>query len=186
MSQTQKTTISLAVFILTVLVFMIFIVYPLFNEIKKGSRDILAPKNTLAELETKAKNIQKYQIISKGYEQNLAKIDALFVNQAEPINFIEFLEKTASQSRLSIEISPLAQTKEEGIPWPSMNFQLTLTGSFPDLLRFLEKLESSPYLIEILNLNMRRLNEWDVSTGKFKGMSVGDINAPLSIKVYTQ
>ena len=182
----RKITISLASFVLAILVFVIFIIYPLFNEIKKGSADALTQKNTLAELETKTKNLQRFQAIYKSYEPNLEKIDTLLINPAEPINFIEFLEKAASQSQLSIEISPLAPAKIEEDPWPSMNFRLVLTGSFPDFLKFFEKLELSPYLLETLDLSMRRLHEWDIKAEKYKDFSVGDVNATLLIKTYSQ
>jgi len=186
MKTDRKITISLVGFVLAILVFVIFITYPLFDEVKKSSEDALAQKNTLAELETKTKNLQKFQATYKSYESNLEKIDTLLINPAEPINFIEFLEKAAWQSQLSIAISPLAPAKIEEDPWPSMNFRLVLTGSFPDFLKFFETLELSPYLIEILDLSMRRLHEWDIKAEKYKDFSVGDVNTSLLIKTYTQ
>lgn len=184
MNQDRKITITSIIFVLIILGLTVFVIYPLCKEIKRESQDVLSQKNALAELEAKAKNLQKFQATCNSYEPDLEKINALLVNPAEPINFIEFLEKQAFQSQLFIEISPLAPESIEEDPWSSMNFRLVLTGSFPDFLRFFEKLELSPYLIEILDLSTRRLNEWDIKAEKFKTFSAGDISASLLIKTY--
>ena len=186
MKQDKKTIITLAVSVSAVLVLVIFIIYPLFSEIKKSSAEYLDQKSKLAGLEDKNKNLQQFQAAYQDYEPDLEKINALFIDLTEPVNFIEFLEKEALQSQLFIEIAPLASEKVKGDNWPSMNFQLVLNGSFPGFLQFFEKLESSPYLVEIVSLNMRRLNDWDVRADKFKSFSVGDINASFLIKAYAQ
>jgi len=186
MKTDRKIIISLLVFILVISLCVIFIIYPLFNEIRKESEDLFAQKNILAGLEIKAKNLQKFQVTYENYEPDLEKINEVFVNPAEPVSFIEFLEKQASQSQLFIEILPLVPEKAGKDLWPSMNFHLVLAGSFPDFLKFFEKLELSPYLIETLNLNTRRLYEGNIKAEKFKGFSVGDVNVSLSVKAYTK
>lgn len=186
MKTDRKIIISLAVFVLAILLCVIFIIYPLFNEIRKESADFLVQKNILTELETKARNLQKFQAAYQNYKSDLEKINEVFVNPAEPVSFIEFLEKQASQSQLFIEILPLAPGKAGKDLWPSMNFRLVLMGSSPGFLKLFEKLELSPYLIETLNLNMRRLFEGDIKAEKFKSFSAGDINATLLIKAYVK
>jgi len=186
MKQDKKTNIALVVVVLVVLVLIILVIYPYFNEIKKSSAEYLVQKNKLAELEDKNKNLQRFQTTYQNYEPNLEKIDALFIDPTEPVDFIEFLEREALRSQLFIEIAPLASEKIKGDVWPSMNFQLVLTGSFPDFLKFFEKLESSPYLVEVISLNMRRLSKWDIRADKFKVFSVGDVNASFLIKVYSR
>ena len=184
MKQDKKTNITLVVFILVVSVFIILLIYPYLNKIKESSADLLAQKNSLALLETKAENLQQFQATYRTYEPNLEKIDMLFVHSAEPINFIEFLETQTLQSQLAIKISPFAPEEIKGDPWSSMNFRLNLIGPFPGFLNFFEKLESSPYLIEVLDLSIRRLHEWDIRNEQFETFSVGDVNTSLLIKTY--
>lgn len=175
MKTTKKILTSLIILGLISLVFIVFLVYPLFNEIKKESQNLISQKRTLVELTTKTQNLKKFQATYNTYQENLEKIDKLFVNPTEPLNFIEFLETEAADSQLLIEIFPSPSQEIAVDPWPSLNFQLTLIGSFPNFLKFLEKLESSSYLIEVLNLNIRRLTE-----------NEGDINVTLLIKIYTK
>lgn len=157
---------------------MVFLIYSLFQEIRKEAENFLWQKTRLLELKTKIKKLKEFQAVSEIYQPNLEKINQLFINSAEPINFIKFLEKEAARSQLLIEISPLLSKQKKDDPWPSLNFQLTLSGFFPDFLKFFKKLESSSYLIEILNLRVRKLSSKEEEKEK--------INATLLIKVYAR
>lgn len=158
MTVNKKTAVSLVIFGIIILIFIVLVIHPLFEAIRVDSQNLIFQKNRKAELVLKTENIKEFQKNYKDYQSNLKKISDLFINSAEPINFIEFLEKEAANSQLSIKIAPFPPRETEEDPWPSMNFQLTLTGPFPNFLKFLEKLESSNYLIEILNLNVPTLS----------------------------
>lgn len=176
----QKIIISLIIVGLLVLGFAVFIIQPLISQIRKESNDFIFQKNQLAELEARIQNLKKFQQKYPLYQENLARINTLFINPAEPINFIEFLEKTAFNSQLSIEILPFSPAKLEDDPWPSINFRLSLVGYPSNFLKFLEKLESAPYLIEILNLDIERVAEDEEDEEDEE-----DVRANLLIKVYT-
>lgn len=164
------------------IVILIFSVYFLFNQIKEESQNLILQKNRLAELEIRSESFKKIQETRNIYQLNLEKINKLFINLAEPINFIEFLEKEAEAVQLSIEITPFSQREAKEGSWPFMNFQLVFEGSFSNFLKFLERIESnSRFLIEVQNLNIRRITEKEKELAKGKG-----IEAILLIKVYSQ
>jgi len=180
----KKTILSLIGLSVISLVFTITVVLPLFNGIKEASNDLFCQKAALASFEAKTQNIQDFKVLYETEENNLTKIDDLFINSAEPINFIEFLEEESFNENLTIEISPLApQTIKDDI-WPSMNFKLNLFGSFPDFLKFFDKLEASPYLIEILNLNLRGMSVNELKREELKSFLTRDVEAVLLIKIY--
>jgi Tfp pilus assembly protein PilO len=155
----KKIMVSGVIFGIVIFIFIVLIIYPLFGAIRAESKELISQKNKQAELILKTENIKEFQKNYKDYQPNLKRIDNLFVNSAEPINFIEFLEREAANSRLSIEIAPFPPPKIKEDLWSSMNFQLKISGAFSDFLKFLEKLESSPYLIEVLNLNINKPTE---------------------------
>jgi hypothetical protein len=174
MTLAQKTNLILVIFIVFALVLVIFLVYPLVKNIQKGAGDLIAQRNASAELEIKIQNLKKFQAASENYQSNLEKIDELFISLSEPINFIKFLEEEVRASKLSIDIMPLSSNETKSDFWPSMNFQLGVNGSFPGFLEFFEKLESSPFLIEVINLDASRMTSGE------------EIMASLLIKVYTK
>lgn len=175
MNPKKKIYITLVVLGGLSILSIVLIIRPLFKEIKKNSEGLLLEKNNLILLEDKIKNLEESENLYKTHQSNLDKIDELFVNPEVPIEFVNFLENNAAKSQLSIEISSVALTKKETDPWPSLSFQTSTVGSFSNFLKFLEKLETSPYLIEIINLNVKKLAEAE-----------SDVEAIFSIKVFTK
>jgi hypothetical protein len=146
MSIKRRVTLTLIIFIAADAAIIYFAAAPFFFQIKGASMRLAAQIDKTYELENKIKNLDKLEASRKRYQEYSEKIDALFVDAEEPISFIEFLEKEAMIGRLSIEITPLV----------SRQFQIALKGSFPDFVRYIEKMESAPYLIEISNLNISK------------------------------
>lgn len=182
MNSKQKIYLSITTFGVIAVLLLSFGIYPLLKDIQKQSEDFISQKEKMASIQREMKNFKEIESSYKANQDNLNKIDELFVDPDVLMDFISFLEKNAQVSQLKIEISPLAQ-KEEIEPWPSLSFNISALGSFPDFLKFLEKLENSSYLIEIFNLNIKRLVEGEIKPETF---SSGDINATFSIKVYTK
>ena len=94
--------------------------------------------------------------------------------------------KQLQHDNLLVVISIPLSSKKEPIKevWPSLNFQVSLTGSFPNFSKFLDKMTYGPYLIENETLNIKRLNEGDLKL--VDKASLGDINASLLMKVFTK
>lgn len=187
MSFKKKIYISIIVFFGLTTVLIVFVIYPLFLEIKKISQEFFSQRQAFLTLEKKVENLEKFKIIFSEISPNLKKIDNFFVNPEIPIDFIRFLEKTSQDLGLSFEISLLGSSlKIEKNPWPFFSFQLNLIGSFSNFSKFLEKLESGPYLIEIQNLTINRLEEDELRLEKFEKFSLGDVKSSILIKVYTK
>jgi len=172
----QNKNLPLIILGITALLLVGLVIRPLISNIKYSSENLVFQKERLAELENKSENIKKFQIAYGSRQANFEKMNRLFINKEEPINFIKFLEKEAKTAHLSIEITPVTVKTVASDFWPSTDFSLTLNGSFPHFLQFLNRLESSPYLIKLSNLNLDK-----------PGQSAnGDIAISFQMKVYTQ
>lgn len=159
MTPKKRTIITSLILGAIILLLIFFAVNPIFSQIKRESGNLIAQKKELLESEAKIKNLRDFQNNLKRYQPNLEKISQLFIDISEPIEFIEFLENEAAYSRLSIAISPPALKKEDSDFWPALEFSLNLNGFFPDFLQFLERLESSPYLIEPMNIGVSKTKD---------------------------
>jgi len=186
---TLKNKINLSlIFLLFLSIFLIaFLIYPLLKDIKNYSNEIISQKKEILSLENKINDIEKFKKNYAKIKPSLEKIETLFTNSEAPIDFISFLEKTSQDCQVSIKIAPAAITKENGEkPWPSLSFSITSAGSFPNFLRFLEKIESGPYIIEIQNLSIKRLMEAELKLKEFENLSLGDIQASFLIMVFAK
>lgn len=180
----RKIYLSLIIFGIITILLIVLIIYPLFKGIQKNSEDFISQKKKLILLQEEMKSLKETEVLYKTYQTNIDKIDDLFADPEVPIEFIDFLEKNAEKSQLSIEISLMA--RKETKPWPSLSFQISTAGSFSNLLRFLEKLETGSYLIEISNLNVKRLTEQELRSDEFRTPSPGDVYTMFLIKVLTK
>ena len=168
----NKINLSLIIFSILSVSLIVFLIYPLFREIIMNSEDLISKKQKLISLETEIESLMEFQTLWQEIELNLKKIDQLFIDPEVPVEFISFLEMTARDCEFPIEISSALPSKIEKDPWPSLFFQISSTTSFSKILKFLARIETSLYLVEIQNLNGRRLTE-------------GDTETTLSIKVFT-
>ena len=182
----NKINLSLIFFLILAIFLIAFLIYPLLEDIKDYSKEIISQKKEIKVLENKIRDTEEFRKNYAEIKPNLEKIETLFTNSEAPIDFISFLEKTSQACHLTIKIVPSAITKKTEEPWPSLSFSITSLGSFPNFLRFLEKLESGPFLTEIQNLSIKRLLETELKLKEFENLSLGDIQASFLIRAFTK
>ncbi|MFQ6049566.1 MAG: hypothetical protein ACE5J0_00810 [Candidatus Paceibacterales bacterium] len=186
MTLRNKVNLSLVIFSGLGIFLIFFLINPLYRDIKNNSQELISQEQKIVFLEDEIKNLEEFKKTYREIKPNLEKIETLLVKQEEPVGFISFLEKISQDSQISIEISPSSAKKNIKDRWPSMAFRITSAGPFPNILKFLEKLESSIYLFEIQKLNINRLAERDLISKEFEGFSLGDVKADVLIKVFTK
>ena len=227
----KKIYLSIAMFGIISTLLVVFVMWPLFKEIKAISQNLFLKKNKIVYLSEERENLQKIENLYKTYQSDLDRIENLFVDPEVPIEFIGFLEKSATDSQIKLEISSMTRAaarggdeqssattraaakgeneataslttravarggdeqssattkKTEQEPWQSLSAQLLVTGSFSNFSKFLHKLENGPYLIEVVDLNTRRLAEKDIQTKELENIPGADTTNVLSIKVFAK
>ena len=182
----NKVNLSIVVFLTFSILTVILIILPLLEKIKSNSHELIFQQEEFAVLEVQIRNLEGFKILYKDLEEILKEINNLFVDSDLPVGFITFLEKTAEDCEIPIEISSSLSAKTEKDIWPSLFFQISSTSSFPKFLKFLEKIEVSQYLIEIQNLNVRGLAGKEVKSKEYEKFSSSDVKTTLLLKVFTK
>ena len=175
---TIGTTCFLSVFLI------VFVICPLFKGIVESSQDFLDQREKMALLKEKENSLSKSKRFFQDFYLELTELESFLFNPDIPIEFINFLENVSDSSQVSLEIGLM--TKEgAGDLWPGLSFRVSTTGSFVNTLRFLDKLENSFYLIEVSNLNIRKLTDREIESGQGKFLPI-DVVMSLSFLVYTR
>lgn len=170
MTSKNKIYITLIIFALIALILVVFFVFPILKKIRTISEEIISAKNNTATLGVQAKEIENFKKNYLLYKPNLEKMEQLFINEKDSVNFIKFLEKTASDLGITSKISFLPSSDEEKKDF--ITFQFFSNGDFSKILNFLEKIETGPYLVEIDDLTIKNSSE--------------KVNASFSIKAFTK
>jgi len=186
MSLKNKINLSIIIFFFLDLLFIVFLIFPLFRDIKTISQELISQKKELAILENEIKNIEEFEKDYQKIKPSLEKVETFFTNSDVPIGFITFLEKNAKDNGLPIKIIPASLFKTSEDAWPIIGFTINVAGPSSSFLRFLEKLEAGPYLTQLLNLNIRRLTEGELKLKDFEMFSLGDVQASFLVKVFTK
>lgn len=169
----QKNNISIFFFLVLFILTFFLVISPLLKDIQSRAKELSLQENKSITLQLKIDGLERFKNIYKGLEGDLKKIDDLLVNLEVPVEFINFLEGEAQQLNLDFEISSVNNYTDNLNSWSYIIFQATINGNFSDLLKFLESIENSSYLIEIVNINIREAGN-------------DSIRATFSIKVFAK
>ena len=164
--------------IIALVIVWLFII-PLSGTIKQISSDLVETKTRLAIIHNEKGEVEGVESICNKIDPDLQKMEALFVNKDVPIEVIEFLEDMAVISGLSIEISPASLDGYEDEIWDFVGFRLSLYGSYINFMKFLEKIETGPFLIEMYDLSIREMSDRE-------GFSYDDVGIVLTAKIFAE
>lgn len=153
----SKIYIIIALFTLIVLMLLVFLIYPVLADIQNISEEILTDKNNVISINNQNVDFENFKKKYNNYINNLEKLDASFVDPKNPIDFIKFLEKTASDSGINTDIKMDITLSDKGFNnFPVAISNMYGTGNFLDILRFAEKLDASPYVMRIKNISIKK------------------------------
>ena len=186
MSTKNKTILTFAAIMALAALIVALLVYPTYNDIVNNSKELILEKQKMLALEQKITNIQYFKDNHDQIGSNITEAQGLFATAEAPVNFISFLENIASDSNVTMQIVPSVPMQEKGDVWQSIIFKIDTASTFPNFLKFLDKLESGPYLIETEALQIKRLDESALKAKQFENFSVGDANGSITLKVYAQ
>jgi len=179
MSQSKKIYLTIFLFSSLSLCLIFFLILPLLREIKESARLLISEKEKIISLKERVEKLKEFESFHQDLDKNLEKVNKLFIQPEVPIGFIEFLEKTAKDCKAKITISSFSFSKKKKENWQPISFQIKIKALPQDCLRFLEKIENSPYLIKIQNLNMKKIKTEKETSSK-------EIEANFSIEVYSK
>jgi len=187
MNQGNKFNIPLLIIILLTAVLIVFLVYPLWSDITIASQDLKKQVESLVAYNAEIENIEVFRNLYPQIKPNLEKASDLLVIYEAPVEFMKFLEAVSDDCQLSTTVMALTtvQTKEK-TSWPFLSFQVTSIGSAPNFYKFLDQMESGPYLIEIQNLKINRLTEKELERNELVGFSMGDVKAVVSVNLFAK
>ncbi|OGZ62895.1 MAG: hypothetical protein A2998_00750 [Candidatus Staskawiczbacteria bacterium RIFCSPLOWO2_01_FULL_37_25b] len=177
----KKIYIIILVFFLTTVFLILFFIYPALKEIQKSSKELISEKNNSFNMAKELDEVENFKQKYEKYRTDLEKIDNLFVDSKNPVEFIKFLENTASDAGVRLEISSPSFSSDA--KFPLMIFRLSSYGDFSKNLSFIKKLEAGPYLAKIQNLDIGRYQDGQSSKDKKQSEKIKSV---FSINVFAK
>ncbi|MCX6758389.1 MAG: hypothetical protein NTX14_01645 [Candidatus Nealsonbacteria bacterium] len=181
MSQKNKILAALLFFSILFLAIAAVIIGSLVYDIENIGSKLNEQDRDISVLNERIAKAKEFRVFRSQNEDELAKLEKTFVGADPPLDFINFLEDVSRNCQVDSSISASAISKTEKDAFPSINFQVALTGTFSSAMKFLKKIESGPYLVEINSLAIRN----DDNSGSLDRDAVRKVKMDISIKAYT-
>lgn len=188
----KKIILFLGLDIAILLLFILLVSPHLIDRIKGAAQEYLSNQEILVNLDWRESLVKELEESYQSQAADLAQLEGAFLNHQEAVGFISTLESIAQQTGNIFEIktaSSFIPANKKGEAEESfLAFRISLWGNFNNLINFLANLEDNPYppyrLIEIDSISIRRLEATGLN--KHPGLSQGDLETILGIKIYTQ
>ncbi len=102
------------------------------------------------------------EMIRSRREGLLPALEGVFVPEDAPLPFIEFLEESG-RTLSSFQIVPGKSQKLKEDPWPSLSFRIEAVGSYSAVSAFIERIETAPYLVEVVEVSLSAAKDRNIS-----------------------
>ena len=194
MSYKNKIYVSVSLIVVLVFVLVFWGILPSWRGIREKSKELVYEQKELASIEFLAESFEDFEKNFYIYEEGLGEMEDLLntgalIDPEIPVSFINFFKEQAEALNLTLKISPLpAQEKEDGF-WSHLSFRINGQGQFLDVMRFLEKLENSRWLVEFTKIDAISSSPPTESATPSPGTSPssgGYVEINLFINVYAQ
>ncbi len=191
MNSFQRSILKIIIIGLFLLIIFLVIFCFVVNDIKNNSLSFLDIKK---KIDLSQKDFSDIEILEKDFslvKKNLSQIKGFFVDKDFPVDIITFWENKAQELDIEIEISsprlPLEkkegkeEEKEKKEEYEIMEFTININGPFFNVLKFLKKVENSPYFSKIKNISVQTGIKRDES-----GKEEREVNSNFVVEVYTK
>jgi len=185
MSPLKKIYLIVIGTILTIVLFIFFLVLPMINKIEGLSKEYTDGKITLSQIQQKELLLDKQKQFLQEVKEDLSKIEKSFLKEKNLVKSIASLEKVAKDNKIQLEIEALSLNEEDQPPYFSLS--VLIKGSFTNLLRFLFALENTPgpsyRLIEIKSASIKSIKTDEDEEPKVK---TTELEGNLEARIYTE
>lgn len=117
--------------------------------LKKNAAILATARQELASSGERREALRRERSRRAVLERTREELKTFFVNQEDPLPFIEAVEALARRSGVGIELALVTQGAERE---SAMTYSITASGSYQPLMRFLNAFEQLPYAARIAEL----------------------------------
>ena len=185
LSPKKRICITVAVAVVISVCLLVLGVVPFAGQVQRSSRAFASQRALLDLISVRIDEVKGFQDDRSSLSYNLNRIESAFIEADSPVVFLNHLETIAQASSLPIKIYPFQSKVTPEDLWLSIGFRVNLGGKVQDGLRFLEALEQSKWLFEVLELNLQKISDRNPYYKEFEELQKGDAYISLTLKAYS-
>ena len=151
----QKIATNTVVLIMVFLAIFYFGIYSTISKINIQREEIIAEKIETEKRINREQNMGNLMMKLKKIENDLEKIDNVFIDKNKELEFITTLEKVASYNNVAQGIN-LLPVDEENKDLPKSIVNINAKGKYIDIINYMQDIQSLDYYVNISMMNLAR------------------------------
>jgi len=184
-SPKRKIYIIVVIAVIMSVCILIFGLLPFAGKVIRSSRALAGQMALLDLINVRVGEVKSFHDDSSSLRNSLDRIESVFVEADSPVVFLAHLESIAKLSQLSIKTYPFQSEVKKDDLWSSIGLNVHLGGTVQNTLRFLDALEQSKWLFEILELSLQEVPDENPYYREFPELQEGDAYLTLTLKAYS-
>lgn len=151
----QKITTNTIILLVIFAVIFYFGIFITISQIKNLQQEIITEKIETEKRLNREQNMGSLMTKLKKIENDLEKIDNVFVDKNNELGFITTLENVASYNNITqgINLLPIDETSIEN---PKSIVNIVAKGKYIDIINYIQDIESLNYYVNISMINISR------------------------------
>jgi len=158
-----RILIILVLSVLAIFLIVYFIIIPRVNFIKEKGEEIVERRQFLEEQYIKAKKFREDNQDMQLVDEDIDKLDEVFVKYDNDLEFIETLEGVALENNIDQKISLNSTKSEEEKDFEKIRLEISAEGDFFNIMNYLIDLEILSYYININSLDIYKLGSQGIN-----------------------
>lgn len=184
-SPKRKIYIIVVIAVIMSVCILMFGLLPFAGKVIRSSRALTGQMALLDLINVRIDEVKSFRDDSSSLRNSLDRIESVFVEANSPVAFLAHLERIAMLSQLSIKTYPFESEVKKDDMWSSIGLNVRLGGTVQNTLRFLDALEQSKWLFEILELSLQKVPDENPYYREFPELQKGDAYLSLTLKAYS-
>ncbi len=174
-----KIILTLFINFLVIILIIYLIIIPRIRYIKENGEQIIRRRIFLEEQYIKVKRFMASNKDMNLVDADIQKLDEVFVDYDEDLQFIETLEKVAIDNNINQRISLGSIKNGEVSDFEKIILEISADGNFLNMMNYLINLETLNYYINISSLDIYKPSTYNINDGL-----LGDESNSLSRVIY--
>lgn len=167
----------------TILIVVYFVIVPKAKYINNTCNQIVERRKFLEEQYLKLKNIRENKKDIESIENDLNKLDEVFVKHNEDLKFIQTLEEVANKNNVEQAIS-LEDIDEKLGEYSEIVLEINLKSSFLNIMKYLIDLETLKYYVNIRSLSITSIKNTAINNDSVTEDVFSRVNCKITADTY--
>ncbi|OHA01748.1 MAG: hypothetical protein A3C11_00110 [Candidatus Sungbacteria bacterium RIFCSPHIGHO2_02_FULL_49_12] len=161
---------------------MYFLPYTLIVQIGDSALQIAAASQKLALFDERLESANREEAVIASHQMELDNVNHYFFLPKEPLRVVEVVELVGRLAGVTVENNVLSANDK------SISFRLTVGGSYPQIMKFVELVEHAPLYFEIQQYWLERSSAISADPGALSVKAADSspkLRATLTVKLYS-